>query len=374
MTSLIRQWGSDKSHYPNYMFSVIGREELGQAEWDAFVDASDEAWLWHRFDAQDVLAARRGRNVLSFAIRESGGQERIVAIVPLHLVEGGYSKLFSVKVLDSFGGVACLNDLGSKQKKKVLDFVREQFINLALQCKVVQIDLRLTPMAPAYRGEQCPKVNPLLHLGVENRLTQTYVIDLQYSKEELWDRLLGYCRTHIRKAEKEGFVIREADSFADVEKYYGLHLETYYRTGVEPHPFKYFEHIWRSFTIKGYSKIFLAERDGELVAADNEAFYKKGVVGWTAAGKSGATKGINNLLHWHAIRYFKERGFEWYESGEAFPAARGGKNKGLNDFKKSFGGELYPYYRGEIVMRPVLLETANWLKTLRQSLDFKSGN
>ena len=348
----------------NSRFSIIPRQELGAVHWDAFVDASDEAWLWHRYAAQDTIAARRGRSDLSFAIQETRGQERVMAVVPLHLVESKYLKQFSVKVFDSFGSVACLNDLGAKQKKKILDFVREHLMGLGRERNVMRIDLRLTPMSPAYRGERCPRVNPLLHLGVENTLTQTYVIDLSYSEQELWDNLLGYCRTHIRKAEKEGFIIREADAFEDIEKYYELHLETYQRTGAEPHPFEYFKQIWENFTIKGFSKFFFAEYDGVLVAVDNEALYKEGVVGWTAAGATVATKGVNNLLHWHAIKYFKQQGFKWYESGEAFPAAQDGKLKGLNDFKKSFGGELYPYYRGTIISRPRIFATANWLRKL----------
>jgi len=70
--------------------------------------------------------------------------------------------------------------------------------------------------------------------------------------------------------------------------------------------------------------------------------------GWTAAGLPRAAQiGANNLLHWKAIQYAHSHGGLFYESGEAFPGAKDGKEKGLNDFKKSFGGELYPYYRGE---------------------------
>ena len=50
------------------------------------------------------------------------------------------------------------------------------------------------------------------------------------------------------------------------------------------------------------------------------------------------------------MQWMIEHGFEWYETGEAFPNVQEGKNKGLNDFKKSFGGELYPFYKGRIVV------------------------
>jgi hypothetical protein len=52
----------------------------------------------------------------------------------------------------------------------------------------------------------------------------------------------------------------------------------------------------------------------------------------------------------------------WYEVGEAFPNVKEGKLKGLNDFKKSFGGSLYPYYKGRL---PVNNRAAKILKALR---------
>ena len=38
------------------------RENIDKTEWDTFVDASDEAWLWHRYDFQDTLATWGSRS------------------------------------------------------------------------------------------------------------------------------------------------------------------------------------------------------------------------------------------------------------------------------------------------------------------------
>jgi lipid II:glycine glycyltransferase (peptidoglycan interpeptide bridge formation enzyme) len=116
---------------------------------------------------------------------------------------------------------------------------------------------------------------------------------------------------------------------------------------VRPHPKEYFSAIWRYFVRDGKAIVFFAEHDGAVIAADNEIFYKGAVSGWTAAGNNlAAGLGANNLLHWRAMQWARANGALWYESGEAFPGAREGKSKGLNDFKRSFGGDLYPLYRG----------------------------
>ena len=96
--------------------------------------------------------------------------------------------------------------------------------------------------------------------------------------------------------------------------------------------------------------------------------------GWTAAGNIEAARvGANNLLHWRAIQWARANGGLWYESGEAFPGTREGKLKGLNDFKRSFGGELYPIYRGYHDLTepekelPVTAATSRW-KALRSKI------
>ena len=81
---------------------------------------------------------------------------------------------------------------------------------------------------------------------------------------------------------------------------------------------------------------------------------KAGSLAWkTKASEAMArAKGLeaeaNSLLQWKAMQWMMHNGIEWYETGEAFPHLGGGKAKGLSDFKKSFGGSLYPYYKGRL--------------------------
>ena len=102
---------------------------------------------------------------------------------------------------------------------------------------------------------------------------------------------------------------------------------------------------------KKLAHILLAEWEGKIVAAENFGVYKRRAIYWTgAASDMGLSVEANSLLQWTAIQWMVDNGFEFYETGEAFPAARTGKDKGLNDFKKSFGGSLYPFYKGRLVL------------------------
>jgi lipid II:glycine glycyltransferase (peptidoglycan interpeptide bridge formation enzyme) len=118
---------------------------------------------------------------------------------------------------------------------------------------------------------------------------------------------------------------------------------------VAPHSEAYFEAIWSRFLAKEFARVWIAELNGEPVAAENFGVYKKAAIYWTgAANAKGLGAEANSLLQWKAMQWMMRNGIEWYETGEAFPQAPDGKSKGISNFKKSFGGSLYPYYKGHL--------------------------
>ena len=121
------------------------------------------------------------------------------------------------------------------------------------------------------------------------------------------------------------------------------------RTGVSPHPKRYFNAIWTNFLSTGRALVLVAEHEEKPVAMENFGVVKKNGIYWTGASSDkGLNLEANSLLQWHAIMWMIDHGFFFYETGEAFPQARSGKEKGLNDFKRSFGGVIYPCYRGKL--------------------------
>ncbi len=313
---------------------------LGQGAWDPFVDAVGEAWIWHRFDFQDALCTWPRRRDHSFAVLDSDVGGELVSVVPAHLSVislGGFARWRS---LESMGAPACRTDLAEGRKQKLLTAVAEYLVTLARRSGAGEVTLSIPALAPSVRGDCLPRVNPLLQLGCENT-------------------------TEIRKAERAGVVVRTADQSRDLDAYYELHRQTCGRTGIRPHPRAYFEAIWRDFFSRGLAQIFVAERDGTMVAAANFAVYKNAALYWTgAACETGLELGANPLLQWRGMQWMLSQGVEWYETGEAFPNLKEGKLKQLSDFKKSFGGVLYPYYRGRLVVKPRMAALRQFARAL----------
>jgi hypothetical protein len=329
----------------------VSLQELGVEAWNAFVDASDEAWFWHRSEYVEALATWPGRHDESFAAIDRGSGHRIVAAVPLHRIEVRRARVIPWSVLDSQGGIATANDLGEAHRKRIVESVRDRLVELARERQAVEVTFALAPMAPAFRGQRCPRVNPLLVLGGENTLTQTWVVDLRRPLDMIRARYSSGAREELRRIAKESVEIREARGERDLATYYDLHRKTYERTGVAPHPQAYFEHIFRTVASSGLARLLFCSRGGNVVAAQSSAFYKDAGIYWTSASAESGKSGETRALIDEQIRYARERGLESFEAGEAFPNAASGKLKGLSDFKRSFGGELFPLYRSRLVTR-----------------------
>lgn len=155
---------------------AVRRTEVDPAEWDAFVDASDEAWLWHRHAMQDALATWAGRQDLSFAVRERPGGQ-LIAVMPLHVVETPRLRRLPFVRLNSLGGRLLPTSCRTGFAKRIVGTVTEEVLRSAGQRRTTRIDVALAPLAPAYRGDRCPRVNPPLGLGMSNTLTETGVVD-----------------------------------------------------------------------------------------------------------------------------------------------------------------------------------------------------
>jgi lipid II:glycine glycyltransferase (peptidoglycan interpeptide bridge formation enzyme) len=208
-----------------------------------------------------------------------------------------------------------------------------------------------------------------VELGFENTLTQTWIVDLRGGRDAVWGGLRDRARGEIRKAERAGVTVRKADAPGDVDRYHSLHVETYRRTGATPHPLAYFERIWSNLVSAGRAVVFFAELDGEVVAARNFGTFKQAGLYWTgAASDRGLEVGAGALLQWHAMEWMLEHGFEWSETGEAFPGTLDSKLRGLSLHKAGFGGELYPLYRGRQTLKRRSYDAVDALGRLRAAL------
>ena len=325
---------------------IISINEKYKKDWDNIVYNSDDAWLFHLYDWNTLVNANVWKyKQLSFLIQD---QNNIIGICPLFLKEYKKFRFLRIKVLSNgFGpsGLALDNKLNQIQKNNAQDIILKYISNINKIYAIDKLEISLSPLALKNFYYYKNNLNPIKQFGLDDISTKTYLINLQNkSNDDLWNNMEKRSRTAIRKAKKNNISIKQIHTLYDLKEYYKLHCETYKRTKAKPHPFSYFKIIYE----KKWANIFFAYLEDKLIATLNVSIFKNNALYWTnASDHKFSSLGANNLLQWHAIKWAKNKGCKWYDSGEAILNTDNSKFAGLTKFKKSFGGELYPFYKGK---------------------------
>lgn len=176
-----------------------------------------------------------------------------------------------------------------------------------------------------------------------------YIVDLKFTKEELWQKIHSKHRNVIRKAEKDGLELRIGVSKELFDTYLKLDKITWERSGK------------RSDTCRAVGKmlknapqntiIYIAEKEGE--AQGGAVFFYNECMAYYLYGASidKPSLGAMNWLHWNAMLDFKEKGVELY----SFVGCRinedvDSKYHTIQRFKKRFGGELEKNYMFKCIL------------------------
>jgi lipid II:glycine glycyltransferase (peptidoglycan interpeptide bridge formation enzyme) len=183
-------------------------------------------------------------------------------------------------------------------------------------------------------------------------------VDLSRSEADLLAACSKGHRADIRRAERNGVVMREGSGAADLAAFFGMmettiHSREYYANA---------QRLLYEATPLGDSCLLLAEHAGATVAAflvlawGREAYYL-----YSGASDAGLKSGANHLLQWYALRWAQARGCALYdmwgvpdqfgqmataparEQARLEEAAKADPLYGVYRFKKGFAGEVVRY-------------------------------
>jgi Acetyltransferase (GNAT) domain len=187
----------------------------------------------------------------------------------------------------------------------------------------------------------------------------TPVLDVTLDDKALLQNMDGAERK-IRKAEKEGVEVTEAQSLADVEAYHALSVETSdrirSRSTFTELPRAFFVDVWRRMVPAGHAKIFLARHGGELIAGDlffihgDTMLYYQGA---STRDRAHTLRQAPAACFWAAIRAARALGLTRFDFGGCTPTEdRTDPRHGVWEFKKKWGGTLETFYNAEILLSP----------------------
>ena len=324
---------------------VVERTQLTEGEWDRVVDSSADAGPWSFWDWQELINAvpRWELHDIGFGLRSGG---RLLCVVPLHHIAAERRIAccgFGLTAPTVAAGVP------SADRTRIVKAAFSEIVRRAEQLGAVKVDAGLDPICRTAR-ESPHGVNPLLEYGLGDESSHTRLLDLSLSEDALLAQMSQDGRQQIKRARAEGLSARRVEWPAMLDDYYRVHVETYQRTSVLPHPKEYFAGIARHRGKNGRAVLWAGfSPKGRVVAFHNDARSHGASHYHTGCCETDALKsGINYLLFWEAIAGAKSDGCRWYEIGEVFPSIAKGKERGLTVFKSKFGGEMYRSFRGSL--------------------------
>ncbi|MDH4117420.1 MAG: GNAT family N-acetyltransferase [Acidimicrobiia bacterium] len=156
----------------------------------------------------------------------------------------------------------------------------------------------------------------------DERLTEVgrlkwHAVDTTRAVDDVWGSLDPSARRAIRKAEAAGIEIREAESLADLEAFFALHVRLRkYKYHLLAQPFDFFEQIWMRFIARGRGSLLLATVESDVVGGVlflewKDTFYYK----FNASDPDRLDVRPNDLVVWSGIKAAHDRGLQWLDFG-----------------------------------------------------------
>ncbi|WP_336661482.1 lipid II:glycine glycyltransferase FemX [Leucobacter sp. USHLN154] len=187
----------------------------------------------------------------------------------------------------------------------------------------------------------------------------TILVDVSGTEEEVFARLGKKARNAVNRAGRDGIVVTRVDPTAE-------HSAALYRLLQETaegrfvlRSEQYYREFWQSFARAGAGQMFLAHRDGALVAGayamalGEKTTYKDG-----ASVRAKTAYGASHALQWEVIRWANERGATVHDLCGAPPSDRVDDREhplfGVGQFKRSFSPRIIDYAGAfDLPLRPL---------------------
>jgi hypothetical protein len=183
----------------------------------------------------------------------------------------------------------------------------EQFAFQELGCMYFEVADRLFTMDDGRR------------VGFEQRISTTYETDLNRSELELFNALKRDCRTSVRKAQRCGVIVEEAAPNEEfIQEYYTQLTDVFLKQNLLPtYSLQKIRTFLQYLSPTGNIALFRARnKEGECIATAICHGLEKFALLWgTASSRKYLHLRPNEVLHWHALLYWKRRGAEFFDWG-----------------------------------------------------------
>lgn len=308
------------------MSSVISIEPVSDARWDEFVRRQASAPVYHLRAWAQILSHAYRYRPRCLAVEEPTGS--LSAVMPLYYGRG----LFSGPRLSSMPVARVGGPLGPRCDEISL---------MARACELIASgEAKRLIVRSATPGLEA-------HVAGLTAVPDMPTWRMQLPADEDGLRALIRKRSKnmarsIAKAEKSELVVEEADTPAELRRFYRLYLATMRKHGALPRPFAQLAAEQRLLSDDGVFRLWVARLNGEIVAgAVFHAFADTMELLYASSDPAALRFAPNHALYWHAMRWAIASGYRCFDFGGAV------EGTSLAEFKRRWGAEPMPIWHYE---------------------------
>lgn len=183
------------------------------------------------------------------------------------------------------------------------------------------------------------KIDAILHrLGYKVNERLNYFIKLDRSEEEIWKSINNTRRRQIGRGYKRGINVKITHKIDKLDHVYNLIKSIYENKGLPIQNYEYFINANKYLSVNKNIIYFLAYHENNLIGCRIILLYKETVYDWFAGDDlKYRDKYTNDVLIWEVLRWGSQNGYKVFNFGGA---GEKGKEYGVREFKKKFGGDM----------------------------------
>ena len=312
-------------------YEVVRLSDDDQDEWDRLVRESSQGTPFHYYESLETFSS--SSNTRLHPLVSYNGQE-IVGLFPVFershsVVSMTFSPPPNLKVpylgpiLIDYGHLSRRN-----LERRQLRFVRSCLEHLRSTVGPQYVYLRTTFGYPDPR--------PFDWEGFEFSPRFTYVVDLTPGREQLFDQFSRDARSNVRDCEDAGCVI-ELGGIEEIRWTIEQVRERHEEQG-ESYPIdsSFLEALYERLP-SGAVRPYVCRLDGEFVGGNIILTAGDTACAWVGSATPDVGLGVNDALHWRAMRDAIDRGELRYDLA-------GANKERLSSYKSKFAPDLEPYY------------------------------
>jgi len=381
---------------------IIFVKENQKDEWDEFIASNPngsflQSWAWGDFQKSF------GRKIWRLAAMENNEIMSATLIIK-HSLPFGWNYFYCPRpILETKNKFLIFEEVKKMAEKEKVVFLRidPSFVIPAPACNAVATAGRkariydnkkynLEKWIPACAGMTEERKGmtkqrititkdefPMIKKTKPTQPQHTLILDITKSEEEILSQMKQKTRYNIRLAERKGVKIKKISrpNNQEIQTFLNLSAQTSKRDKFQIHPKEYYQKMLKILCQNSMAKLFLAEYQNEIIAANIVIFFSgKAIYSHGASSSNHREAMAPYLLHWEQIKEAKKLECQSYDFwGIDFSKSKIQNSKsqinskfktqnsklnnwvGITRFKKGFGGEEISYLESyDVILKPIL--------------------